>query len=145
MWTKRFLRKHKNSSGPTEIPSENEIPVLEDDDVVGSIREDGVPSTGPVIRIEKPGSGPTFKVEPNKSHPDFVRRDLAMPIMYFLLATYLVTLGTFVGARLLGRSDLFSSNDLAAAIAGISGLQGLAAAVMGFYFGTTSKDKNTKE
>ncbi|MEW1808431.1 hypothetical protein [Pseudarthrobacter sp. NPDC080039] len=138
MWIKRFIPGFKsNPELPPELP-DDQITVFQDeiDDHLT------VPGSGAVIRLETPGSGPTFKVEKNKSHPDFVRRDLAMPIMYFLLATYLITLGTFVGARLWSRSDLFSSEDLAAAIAGISGLQGLAAAVMGFYFGTTSKDKS---
>lgn len=138
MWIKRFLPGLKSGSElPPELP-EDQITVFQD-----AIEDHHtIPGTGDVIKLEKPGSGPTFKVEKNKSHPDYVRRDLAMPIMYFLLATYLITLGAFVGARLWSRSDLFSSEDLAAAIAGISGLQGLAAAVMGFYFGTTSKDKD---
>ncbi len=133
-WVRRFFTPSKGNS---EMP-----PHIED--VVQDVTDVGMaPGTGDVIKLEeRPGFGPTFKVEKNKSHPDYVRRDLAMPIMYFLLATYVITLGAFVGARLWSRSDLFSSEDLAAAIAGISGLQGLAAAVMGFYFGTASKDKN---
>lgn len=125
MWTDRFRPGHKNIAD-SPFTERDEVPL----------------SDGVFKDRDTPGSDPTFKVE-SKNHPDTVRRNLAMPILYFLLATYVITLGTFVVVRMASRHDLFTSNDLTAAIAAISGLQGLAAAVMGFYFGTASKESNT--
>lgn len=82
-----------------------------------------------------PDKADPFKVE-NKNAPDTVRRALALPILWFLLTTYAITIGAFLVAQFLPDNlNRFSSENLTAAIAGISGLQGLAAAVVGFYFG----------
>lgn len=71
-----------------------------------------------------------------KTHPDAVRRSIALPVLWFLVCTYAVTIGAFLFLRLIpGTPNLFSAEELTAAIAAISGLQGLAAAIVGFYFG----------
>lgn len=77
----------------------------------------------------------------NKEHPDKVRRALALPILWFLLVTYALTIGAFLVSRFIPHDPpLFGSQDLTAAVAGISGLQGLAAAVVGFYFGVKQEE-----
>lgn len=77
----------------------------------------------------------------DKDHPDTVRRALALPILWFLLVTYALTIGAFLVSRFIPHDPaLFGSQDLTAAIAGISGLQGLAAAVVGFYFGVKQEE-----
>jgi hypothetical protein len=82
-----------------------------------------------------PETAEPFKVK-DKDHPDTVRRALALPILWFLLITYALTIGAFLASRFIPHDPaFFGPQDLTAAIAGISGLQGLAAADVGFYFG----------
>jgi hypothetical protein len=81
-----------------------------------------------------------FEVK-DKGHPDTVRRALALPILWFLLITYALTIGAFLASRFIPHDPaFFGPQDLTAAIAGISGLQGLAAAVVGFYFGVKQEE-----
>lgn len=87
------------------------------------------------------GSDP-FQVLKDKTKPDAVRRALALPIMWFLLGIYAVTIGTFVITRLIPtENSIFSAHEFTASIAAISGLQGLGAAVVGFYFGAKQSEK----
>lgn len=94
------------------------------------------------IENKEPESKPPFEVKNKKSDPDNVRRALALPILWFLLVTYALTIGAFVVTRVIPNDPaLFSSDALTAAIAGISGLQGLGAAVVGFYFGVKQEER----
>jgi hypothetical protein len=112
---------------------------------VGEPSENEVPSSeSPFTEAEtvEPLEGDPFEVVNDKTSHDAVRRSLALPILWFLLVTYGLTIGAFVGLRLIpGSAPIFSSQDFTAAIAGISGLQGLAAAVVGFYFGVKQGEK----
>lgn len=115
----------------------------------GDISDDAEPENGPVVvgdLSDEPLKGEIYKEQPparNRDHKRAVRRDLAMPIMWVLLAIYAVSIGGFVVARFLpATAATFTSTDLTAAIAGISGLQGLAAAIVGFFFGGKSNGNN---
>ncbi|WP_154604905.1 hypothetical protein [Arthrobacter sp. AQ5-05] len=112
---------------PTPAEFEGPDPAVDPDDL--TFTEDDVPETAEPFEVK------------NKNHPDTVRRALALPILWFLLATYAVTIGAFIASRFIPQTrSLFGTDDLTAAIAAISGLQGLAAAVVGFYFGVKQEE-----
>lgn len=74
---------------------------------------------------------------PHPSSPERVRRHLALLITYVLLIIYAAVLGVFLVSTILG--GVFRTGELTAAIAAVSGLQGLAAAIVGFYFGVRER------
>ncbi|MDQ4490176.1 hypothetical protein RBS60_08170 [Sinomonas sp. ASV486] len=110
----------------------------------GDFIEDVIPGSGDAAYFSErstPRTADTLDVRRSKAHPASMRRSLALPIMWFLLGSYGVTMGVFLVARFIPHDPaLFGSADLSAAIAGVSGLQGLAAAVVGFYFGSKQDD-----
>lgn len=112
----------------------NELPDISVPFKVVEWREDHVPSTESLDKA-------VVTEEKGKDHPDKVRRHLALAVMWSLLGIYAVTIGLFLIDKFL--SNKIPSTDLTAAIAAISGLQGLGAAIVGFYFGV--KEKKNEE
>lgn len=118
----------------------------------GGVDENVQPGQGPVLGDSNPQEQPLHtevykeKKAKNRDHKKAVRRDLAMLIMWVLLITYAIAIGSFILVRVIPGAlpANFSAQDLIAVIAGISGLQGLAAAIVGFFFGGGGKNKRRR-
>jgi hypothetical protein len=95
--------------------TENLIPRSDD----GYITEDVVPEVDEVLR------SPTI---PEPTHTDKTRRTLALGILGALILVYIGVFMCFLLTNM-------PMEKFTAAIAGVSGLQALAAAAVGFYYG----------
>ncbi|MEW1982399.1 hypothetical protein AB0333_15945 [Citricoccus sp. NPDC079358] len=133
------MSTNESSNSISEGPEDG--PFLPEFDAVGV-----VPTPEPVFEIREnrlPDTTESFtsKETKDKRHPDTVRKNLAFLILWFLLGTYLLTIGAFLVSKFMPTDpELFGSADLTSAIAAISGLQGLGAAVVGFYFGVKQEE-----
>lgn len=90
----------------------------------GDLTEDEAPDTDEVFREKK---------VPDPTHTDKTRRLLALCILGALLLVYLAVFVQFLWANM-------PMERFTAAVAGISGLQALAAAAVGFYYGKGQHD-----
>lgn len=104
--------------------------------------DDDTPNEGPdsVLKDdESPGTVDVIGKGPDLTPHEKVRKHLALAIMWSLLAIYGATVGVFLLDKLTG--NRLSETALTTTIAAISGLQGLGAAIVGFYFGVQEKSQ----
>lgn len=87
----------------------------------------GTPSTGDITENISPGVRNPYKVE--GTHDQETRKRLALIILWPLVGLYVVIVVAFL-------INWISTSELTAATAAISGFQVLAAAAVGFYFGS---------
>jgi hypothetical protein len=104
--------------------------------------DDEIPDGGAVIVLrdnDSPGTEDVISQGPELTPHEKVRKHLALAIMWSLLAIYGATVGVFLVDKLTG--NRLSESALTTTIAAISGLQGLGAAIVGFYFGVQEKSQ----
>lgn len=94
------------------------------DDVV---TDDSLPAEDPLFEIPS-------KSAPHPTHTQRTRKMLALVLLILLGIIYIGIYAFFLPGNL-------SAQNMNTAIAGLSGLQGLAGAAVGFYYGTKDKNK----
>lgn len=115
-------------------------PELTTDGAEVSLSEDEAPkpglfSPGDLVDERLPGTVKVIEARPVPvTHDQSTRKTIAMIILGVLCALYVLIVGTFLF------TDKISETALTAAIASVSGLQALAAAAVGFYYGTKQGD-----
>lgn len=126
-------QSNKRESGPDEGAEPNG-PTKPD-----TFTENLEPSDDTVLEDNAtPGSQPVISQGPELSPHDKVRKHLALAIMWSLLAIYAATIGIFLWDKL--TDNRINETALTTTVAAISGLQGLGAAIVGFYFGVQEKN-----
>lgn len=92
-----------------------------------SLADSSSPGNGDIVEDKVPGQKTTYDVR--GTHDQETRKQLACIILIPLVVLYVLLLGAFL-------LKVVDASELTTAIAALSGFQVLAAAAVGFYFGS---------